>query len=115
MRNILLFVFNITFLTACDPWQNSDSAKMKDQVSIDGFYYTYYVQGMWDANLEFIVKTTYKPSKSIESPNGEIRISKDLVLYRNAIPYRDFIEGSLKVESGAVKICRNHECETLNH
>jgi hypothetical protein len=115
MRNCLLILFSLIFLSACDPWKNSENAEMKDQVKLNGYYYSYYVQSMWDGNLEFIVKTEYNPSQSIKSPNGEIDLSKELVLHRSSADYRSFIEGQLRVENNIVKICRNSNCEIIKN
>ena len=52
-------------------------------MEVNGYYYNYYVQSMWDAELEFIIKTKYESSSSIKQTNGEFLVENQSVRYRN--------------------------------
>jgi hypothetical protein len=113
MKNFCLIVYSVVLLSACNPWQNSEDAERKDQIEVNGYYYTYYVQSMWDAELEFIVKTEYKPSNSIKSPNGELHIDSESVVYKNANSSRNYEVRKFKIENGVVEICTKYQCEAF--
>lgn len=113
MKNFYLIVYCIVLLSACNPWQNSEDVKRKDQIEFNDYYYTYYVQSMWDADLEFIVKTKHKPSDSIKSPNGELHIDSESLLYKNANTNKNYEVRRFKVENGVVKICTKYQCEVF--
>ncbi|ROQ27359.1 hypothetical protein [Gallaecimonas pentaromativorans] len=112
MNKIVYLIF-LVVLVGCFP-SSEESASMESYVKFKESYYSYYTQDMWDARLEYVLRTKYKPRKSIKSLNAEINIDEDSIVYRNGTDYKHFTKKELKIENEQVKLCDQLGCEVVS-
>jgi hypothetical protein len=111
--NKIVYFISLAVLVGCFP-SSEESASMESYVKFKETYYSYYTQDMWDARLEYVLRTNYKPRKSIKSVNAEINIDEDSIVYRNGTDYKHFTKKELKIENEKVKLCDQLGCEIVS-
>jgi hypothetical protein len=110
-----LFVYFSIALLSCNPWENSQEAHRHGIIERNGYYYAYYTQSMWDAELEFVIKTKHKPLGTLKSPNGELSIERGETVYKSAVTTNNCEKRKFKEVNGKVKIFTEHHCNDFKN
>ena len=110
----MLAVLFLSLLTACSLSLNDAEAKREQFIKLDGYYYSYYKQRMWDAVLMFVLKTDHKPAKYIKSMHGDIEIGEEFVVKRKTVTESWKADRFLKEDNGVVYFCDVVDCESVS-
>ncbi len=114
MKNIVVFLL-VYFLAGCSCSLNETEAKREQTVESGGFFYSYYTQPMWDALLMFVIKTEYKPARYIDSPNGELDIGEESIIFQTAVTESWKADRFLRVDDDVVFFCDVSDCEGISN
>jgi len=100
-------------LQGCDPWQNEEEANLKKSVELNGQFFGYYSQEMWDGTIQFLIESKLKPQETIKSPLGKPVISDESILVYDFM--RSNYQGriSLEVKEGIVVFCSASGCKNI--
>ncbi|WP_157520074.1 hypothetical protein [Microbulbifer agarilyticus] len=103
----------LLLLQGCDPWQNDDEAILHSYVELNGKYYGYYSQQMWDGTNQFLIITEFEPVKYVKLSLGEPEILEGVVLARDFRHGSSLSEGSVSIENDTVVFCSAGGCQNI--
>lgn len=102
-------------LLGCNPWQNEEEANLQQFVELDGEYFAYYTQEMWDGTIQFLIKLESKPEASISSPLGKLAVKEEAILINDFKQPNHSSKSSLRITDGLIVFCSSSGCKNITH